>query len=212
MLESVLFVVIKVPSFTTISGAIGFVGGAATLLKELVKRRDEQYVIYNQTSQELNYISTQCAIAKLLNDNLEQCINLNGIITPQIKYLSNSWNTISNKYAEIERNITQGMNSNLALLLKLRLKAAYNTAKELLPVFKQCQKNQLLSISVSRDLTDILVLPRSWEKNYISAEIFFEYLHKKIIFNRININQIKYLFVFISYKFSNTNLIQKTKN
>ena len=177
VLGSVLFTVIRVPSFKIIAGTIGFVGGAAGLLKELVQRRDEQYVIYHQTSQELNYINTQCAVAKLLNDNIEQSINLNGKITPQIRYLSNSWNTISNKYSEIERNIMDGMTSNSALLLKLRLKAAYKTAKELLPIFKQCQKNQLLPISVSNNLADTLLLPRSWANNYIDSDVFFEFLY-----------------------------------
>lgn len=71
------------------------------------------------------------------------------------------------------------MTSNSALLLKLRLKTAYKTAEELLPIFKQCQKNQLLPISVSNDLADTLLLPRSWANNYMDSDVFFKFLNTK---------------------------------
>jgi len=69
----------------------------------------------------------------------------------------------------------------VAHLIPQRSRAATDrcqlTAKELLPIFKQCQKNQLLPISVSNNLADTLLLPRSWANNYIDSDVFFEFLY-----------------------------------
>lgn len=183
-LGSVLFVALKgkLPNkkiFKIAGGSLSAIGSVAGGISELMKLREKAENEYFSTLNKIQNIEEQCALAAALNENLGFSIDLNQKITPQLSYLSRSWSTVGNKYKEIA---DIKINTNSAIVLKLRLKKAYSTAVELKPILQQCEINQLLPVQVSDELVRTRSLPTSFANKFIPSEIFFKYLYdsKKI--------------------------------
>ncbi|WP_339051530.1 HBL/NHE enterotoxin family protein [Rickettsiella endosymbiont of Xylota segnis] len=178
-LGSVLFVALKanLPGKKVAKiagGTLSAIGSVTGIISELMEQRQVAQEKYFSTANQIKYIEEQCAIATTLNKNIGFSLDLNKKITPQVGYLSRSWNTVSNKYSEIA-NIK--LTSNSAILLKIRLKNAYSTALELKPIIQQCEINQLLPVQVSDELVRTRALPPSFANKFIPSEIFFKYLY-----------------------------------
>ena len=176
ILAAILSVISAGTTATIIGGAVAISTAAVGSLPELIKQRDEYQAKYRSTNSELAHLNTQCALVTAIKNNLTSMANYNGKITPQIGYLARTWQTIGNNYAKIKESTDAGLNSNKAIIMKTRLKAAYRTALSLEPIAKQCELNQLLPVKVDRSLVIDLHLPSVWTNKAIDSDTFFDYL------------------------------------
>jgi hypothetical protein len=176
ILAAILSVISAGTTATLIGGAVAISTAAVGSLPELIKQRDEYQAKYRSTNSELAHLNTQCALVTAIKNNLTSMANYNGKITPQIGYLARTWQTIGNNYAKIKESTDAGLNSNKAIIMKTRLKAAYRTALSLEPIAKQCELNQLLPVKVDKSLVIDLHLPSVWTDKAIDPDTFFDYL------------------------------------
>ncbi|OIZ94979.1 hypothetical protein A1D18_02425 [Candidatus Rickettsiella isopodorum] len=176
ILAAILSVISAGTTATIIGGAVAISTAAVGSLPELIKQRDEYQAKYRSTNSELAHLNTQCALVTAIKNNLTSMANYNGKITPQIGYLARTWQTIGNNYAKIKESTDAGLNSNKAIIMKTRLKAAYRTALSLEPIAKQCELNQLLPVKVDKSLVIDLHLPSVWTDKAIDPDTFFDYL------------------------------------
>lgn len=180
VLISVISAVLSTVSFGSsvkIAGAaLAVVAGSAGSLPELIKKRDEAQAEVNKLNQELAEISRQCAIALTLKDNLKESKELGETITPQLSKISENFNFIGTQYIEMSNKVSSGITSNVAAIIKIRLKTAYESATKIKPVLDQVVKNRLLDVRISGDLGSYLGLPSIWTNQILPRGLVFDYL------------------------------------